>query len=274
MVKIIVLLIAIVASIFECWAISLDSVFLNILVGLLLVIGNIIVQIALFFLVMLLIGLPINTKKENTHYSSFYRKVLTFAIRICLSLFGVKIKSEGLDKIPQNTNFVIVFNHLSNLDTLVMDVCLTEYPLVFVAKKSLFKIPFFGKMLHAIGYIKMDRGNIRQELKAIYKGIDFLNKNECSVGVAPEGTRNFTEETLLPFKVGCLHLATETKKPIVISVVKGTNLVKKNLLFARHKVYFKILDVLDYEEYQNMTRQEIASFIRNKMLEELESHEN
>ncbi len=269
MIKIIMLLVAAALSCVECYFLPISSLLIKILLFVLFIIANVILEVGLFFIVVFLLGLPINTKKETTHYSKFYRYVLYVSTKICLSLFSIKVKVEGLEKIPQNTNFVILYNHISNLDTMVMDVYLHKYPLVFVAKKSLFKIPFFGKMLHRIGYISLDRGNIRQELKAIYQGIDFLNKNECSVGVSPEGTRNFTNQTLLPFKVGCLHLATETKRPIIISVIKGTNEVKHNLFFKKHQVSFKIVDVIDYNIYKDFSRKELAKIIENKMLEEL-----
>lgn len=268
MAKFLLVLISIIAGIFECLFIPVN-LGIKILLFIILIAVNIILEIGLFFLVMFILGLPINTKKEVEHYSKFYRNVLYFATKSCLSLFGIKTITEGFEKIPQDTNFVIVYNHLSNLDTMIMDVYLHQYPLVFVAKKSLFKIPFFGKMIHKIGYIKLDRGNIRQELTAIHKGIAFLNNNECSVGVSPEGTRNFTDEILLPFKVGCLHLVTETKRPIVVSTIVGTNEVKKNLFFKRHIVKFKILDVIKYEDYQYLKRNEISAMIRDIMLDDL-----
>ena len=91
---------------------------------------------------------------------------------------------------------MIISNHRSNLDSLVIDNYLKDYPLVFVAKKSLFKIPFVGRLIHGCNYICLDRKNLKQELLAIRKGINILNdKNEnCSVGVFPEGTRTLNED--------------------------------------------------------------------------------
>ncbi len=270
MIKLIVIIISLLLAFVECYFIPI-SIGYKILLFVLFILLNIILLVVLFFVFMFLVGLPINTKKEPIHYNKFYRHILYIATKTCLSLFSVKIQTEGLEKIPQDTNFVIVFNHTSNLDSMVMDVCMQEYPLVFVAKKSLFKIPFFGKMIHKIGYIKLDRSDVRQELKAIYKGIDFLNQNECSIGVSPEGTRNFTDEVLLPFKIGCLHLVTESKRPIVVSTITGTKEVKKNLLFKRHSVKFKILDVINYDEYKDLSRAQIAQEIRTIMLKDLNS---
>lgn len=268
MIKLIVLLISLFAALIECYFIPFEFS-IKVLLFILFTILNVIVIVALFFILLFIVEIPVNKKKETQHYSRFYRYILYLGTKTCLSLFGVKINVEGLDKIPQDDNFVIVFNHLSNLDTMVMDVVLHDYPLVFVAKKSLFKIPFVGKLIHKTGYIKLDRGNLRQEVQAITKGVNFLKTNECSIGVSPEGTRNFTEETLLPFKTGCFYLVTESHKPVVITTISGTNKVKQNLFFKKHEVTFKILDVLNYDEYKDLSRLELSSKVKVIMLNEL-----
>lgn len=272
MVKFFILLISLIGSFVSFYFWHTNIIIINIGLVIIYFIIYLIFQGLIFFLVALLLSIPISRKKKTTKYSSFYRLVLYLYTKFCLSLFGVKTKVEGLEKLPKDENFVIVFNHRSNLDSMIMDVYLHKYPLVFVAKESLFHIPFFGKFIHRIGYLNLERGNIRQELYSIYQGIDFLNRNECSIGVAPEGTRNFTSTNLLPFKLGCLHLATKAKKPIVISVLLGTANIKKHLLTKRHIVEFKIIDVLDYEEFKNMTTREISEIIRKRMLNEIEKN--
>lgn len=269
MIKLILLLLSFGIALWEILITPVDAIYLQILLFFVYAIANILLEIFLFFLLSFLIGLPINTKKENHQYNAFYRKILVFATRICFSLFSIQIKKEGIEKLPKDSNFLITFNHRSNLDSMVMDVVLKDYPLVFVAKKSLFKIPFFGKMLHAIGYIKLDQSNLRQEYIAICDGIELLKQEKCSVGISPEGTRNFTDQPLLPFKIGCFRLATKSQKPIVISLVFGTDQVKKNILFKKHIVYFKIVDVLNYEDYKDLNHQEIANLIHQKMLDGL-----
>lgn len=267
MIKIIIFLISLICSSITCYFFHFEELYLNIIIFIAYFLGYILVQGILFFVIALLLSLPISKKKKTTHYSKFYRFVIYVYTKYTLSLFGVKIKTKGLELLPKDENFVILFNHRSNLDSMIMDVVLHKYPLIFVAKQSLFGIPFFGKFIHKIGYLKLDRGNIRQELLSIYQGIDFLNQNECSIGVAPEGTRNFTEEELLPFKVGCLHLATKTKKPIVISVLTGTNKVKNRLLIKSHPVTFRIVDVITYDCFKEMSTRELGELINKRMLQ-------
>ncbi len=270
MVKVIILLISIILSSITCFLVKVEPIYLNILLFIACFIASLLMQAILFFLVAFVLSIPISKNKKTTHYSRFYRLALYGYTKFCLSLFGIHTTVKGMELLPKDGNFVILFNHRSNLDSMIMDVYLHKYPLVFVAKQSLFGIPFFGKFIHKIGYLKLERGNIRQELLAIYQGVDFLNQNECSVGVAPEGTRNFTEETLLPFKVGCLHLATKTKRPIVISVLTNTIHIKEHLLTKKYPVTFRIVEVLQYDDFKNLSTREIGELIRQKMLKALE----
>lgn len=273
MVKIIIVLVSFVFSLLTSWFVHFEKLYVNILLFIAFFIGYILVQAILFFLVAFILSIPISKKRQTIHYSRFYRFVLYAYTKFCLSLFGVKTKVKGMELLPQNGNFVLLYNHRSNLDSMIIDVFLHKYPLVFVAKQSLFGIPFFGKFIHKIGYLKLDRGNIRQELLSIYQGIDFLNKNECSVGVAPEGTRNFTKEDLLPFKVGCLHLATKAKKPIVICILTDTIDIKKHILTKRHPVTLRIVEVIEYQDFEKMHTRELAEIIREKMLQAIKEEQ-
>lgn len=94
-----------------------------------------------------------------------------------------------------------------------------------------------------------------------------LEDNECSVAVYPEGTRNFTNETLLPFKYGCFHLAIKSKRPIVVTTIKGTENIKNHLLTEIHKVDFDVLGVITYEQYKDLNTHEIGDIIY-KMMED------
>ena len=144
-----------------------------------------------------------------------------------MSLFGVKMKVTGLDKVPNDTTFVVVHNHLSNMDPIILNTVLKKYDLTFMAKKSLSKIPFFGKIVRKVGFLFLDRDNPTRDAFQIARGIKYLKSNTCSVAVAPEGTRNFTNEVLLPFKDGSFIMATKAQKPVVVCVFKGTEKIKK-----------------------------------------------
>lgn len=217
--------------------------------------------IFLFFFVVMILVIPVNTKKPAPQYNSFYRGVLRIYTKMALSLFNIKVKVEGFEKLPKDSNFIIVGNHRSNVDSMIIDVYLKNYPLVYVTKKSLFKIPFFGKVIYKVGYLKLNRDNLRSELMTINRGVEALNTGKISVGVFPEGTRNH-EYDLLPFKSGCYHLATKSHKPIVVCCLTGTEFVKHNPLFKKHPVTLRIIDVIEYDDYKDLRTIQIAEMTK------------
>lgn len=268
--RLIVLLIAFLLANFTNKYLGEASQSLNLFRFICLMAGYILAQVGVFFLTAFLLSLPIKTSEEE-EYSPFYRFVMKCYIKICLSLFGVKVNATGIEKLPKNEKFVIVSNHLSNFDPLILDIYLKDFPLVFVAKDSLFKIPFFGKMIKKVGYLSLNRSDVRQEVKTIKKGVSLLTNEITSVCVYPEGTRNFTDERLLEFKPGCFNLVTKSKKPLVISYIAHTNDIKNGLLYKKHPVTLKIVKVIEYEEIKDMNTFEISDMVRNIMLENIES---
>lgn len=265
MIRIVTVLISILLTILGYILLIPESIIFKILLIICLFIWSFLLQTILFFLIAFICSLFVSSKKEYNHYNKTYRKIFYLYTKYILSFFGVKIISKGLENIPKDTPFVLYFNHKSNLDTFVIDVCFKDYPLVFVGKKSLFKIPFFGKIITKLGYISLDRENLRSELKSILKGVNYINDKECSVGISPEGTRNFTKRVLLDFKSGCFNLSTKTNTPMVIVVLRGTEKVKSNLLFKRHKVYLDVVKVINYDEYKGLKTNEISEMVEGIM---------
>lgn len=269
MVKILLLLLALVLGfILSLVIVGTENILIFILIGLLLTIAVVLLEVILFFLVILLLGLPINKKKQYNDYSKFYRRVFYYYVSFALKLFGVKVHTKNLENIPDG-NIIVVCNHRSNFDSLVLDCLLQNKKLAFYAKESLFKIPFFGKIIYRLNYLSLERNRSMKDLSELHRGTYLMNNLGYSLGIFPEGKRNFTDEVILPFEAGYEYLAKETKKPIAIFTLKGTDNIKKKLLFKRHDVYVEYLDTIKYEEYVGMLRGELSSTITAKMYDNL-----
>ena len=90
------------------------------------------------------------------------------------------------------------------------------------------------------------------------------------MGVFPEGTRTINKDyTLGEFKPGCFNLAIKSKSKIVLSCTRYTDLVNKGLLFKRHKVFYDIIGIIDYEEYKDMNTIELSKLCHDKIEEYL-----
>ena len=248
------------------------EVYYQILISIGFSIASLLALIILFFIVLFFLTIWEPLKKERTKQSKYYRKVLLFYNYFLFDLFNMKIEYSGLEKLKRGEKYMVISNHRSNLDSLLIDTYLKEFGLVFVAKKSLFKIPFVRRIIHGCNYIYLDRGDIKQECRAIKKGINILNDSNdpCSVGVFPEGTRTINKDyTLGEFKPGCFNLAKKTKCKIVLSCTRYTDLVNKGLLFKRHKVFYDIIGIIDYEEYKDMNTIELSKLCHDKIEEYL-----
>lgn len=225
------------------------------------------IALFLFFFVQLFFETFFESKKKKRKYpSKYFRKLLGFYNKFLFSLFGMKIKYSGIEKLDKKETYMIVSNHKSNLDSLVIDNYLQEFPLIFIAKDSLFKIPMVGRVIHGCGYLKLNRGDLKQELGVIKEAIQTISRedNPQSIGVFPEGTRGKSSSYKTgEFKAGCFHIALKTHKPIVVSAIKGTDKVNNNLLFKTHKINYDIIKVVEYSEYKDMNSIELSLYIQS-----------
>lgn len=245
------------------------SVVATIFISLGFAVAALLLQIILFFVTYFLLGIFENKNKVRTHQNMFYHTMMMIAERIIMSTFSMERHCSGKEMMSPYEQYVVVANHRSNLDNMVMDVYLKEYKMVFVAKKSLFKAPLIGKFIHGNAYILLDRGNTQQEFEAFNIANDMLTreKEPHSVGIFPEGTRNqnWDNKDVQDFHPGSFRMAVRAKKPIAIIALRGTKEVNKNLIFKKHPVYLDVIEVLDYEQYKDKDVNYLASYCKNKI---------
>lgn len=106
---------------------------------------------------------------------------------------------------------MLIANHSSYIDIMLM-FRMRKTPFVFVGKKELTKIPFFG-FLYKRGAITVDRDSLESR-QQVYESAQKLIEQGYSICIFPE--RDYLDETVLlnPFKKGAFKLAIEHKLPI------------------------------------------------------------
>lgn len=120
--------------------------------------------------------------------------------KLLLKILGIKIKVIQEEDLDTKRNYVFMCNHQSQLDIPVLEEVLKAYNVRFLAKKSLFDIPFFGWGIRALGYVPVEREDPKEGLRSLLACVEKL-KDGYSLVVFPEGTRSSNGE-LLPFKKG------------------------------------------------------------------------
>jgi 1-acyl-sn-glycerol-3-phosphate acyltransferase len=141
---------------------------------------------------------------------------------IYLRIAGVKVSVTGAEKVA-TPPYIFMCNHQSALDIHVL-LAYLPFSFKFVAKRSLFLIPFLGWTMKRAGYISLDRENPRKALKAMDEAAKRI-QDGTNILVFPEGTRSL-DGKLLPFKKGVFSLAMKARVPIVPVGIRGTSLLQ------------------------------------------------
>jgi len=139
--------------------------------------------------------------------------------RTALWLAGVRLEVHGLERIPHHQPVVFMANHQSNCDPAALLVVLP--PVLVMVKKEFFRVPIMGRGMVARGFIRVDRRNREQALRAVEKGVLALKAGKSFL-VYPEGTRS-PDGRLQSFKKGVFVMATKARAPVVPISVSGSN---------------------------------------------------
>lgn len=134
---------------------------------------------------------------------------LRFIFRLFFSLIG-RWKINGVSNIPLEGPVVVVSNHVSNWDPLIIG-CALNRKIHFMAKAELFAIPIIKNIIPKMGAFPIKRG--QTDRNALRIALKLLKENEL-IGMFPEGTRGNTRE-MLPFKPGVTMIAYKAQCPIL-----------------------------------------------------------
>lgn len=179
----------------------------------------IIAMIVMVLLVLMLGGVALIV---GVFYPS--RSVMAFCSRVwaraILFLAGVRLTIRGSEWIAGGAPRFYMGNHQSALDIPIMIHALRGN-VRFMAKESLFRIPFFGWVIRRYGFIPIDRSNARRTLRTLDQMFTAVRRKPISVTVFPEGTRS-RDGRLLPFRRGTMKVAQQVGFSVVPFAIDGS----------------------------------------------------
>lgn len=171
------------------------------------------IYVILCFIVFLFLFYPIYfvfLRKEK-HFRKGFR-LLFYHTKILMVLTGIKVQLKNIEFIASNQPYVIVSNHTSYLDIIILYQTFKNY-FVFMGKEELSKVPIFNIFFKKMN-ITVNRKSNSSAKRAVERCASELKKGN-SIVIFPEGTISTKAPVMLPFKNGAFKLAIDYQIPII-----------------------------------------------------------
>jgi 1-acyl-sn-glycerol-3-phosphate acyltransferase len=157
------------------------------------------------------------------------RRIAKFSARTLLRLTRTPLVVNGLEHLPNSDPYIIVSNHASYLDSLVLTAALpAKYS--FVAKKELLGQIFPRAILGALSTQYVERFDQKEGVQDVSRITEFVSRTNQSLIFFPEGT--FVRQPgLRPFHIGAFKIAAELGIPVVPVVINGSRSILRDVQF-------------------------------------------
>jgi len=164
----------------------------------------------------------------------------------------IHLKLLNPQKLPQTGQFLLISNHRSVIDPLIIELTTKDTDLFghWVSKKELYNSLFFGGFVRNAGTVLLDRES--SQMSGFFSEIKSCVKAGDSIYIFPEGTRNTTEKALAEFKEGSRIIAMKNRLPILpVYIRTNANDVLMAALKSNQKgttIEVEIGDIIDYKD--------------------------
>jgi 1-acyl-sn-glycerol-3-phosphate acyltransferase len=204
---------------------------------------------------------------ENT-YSLFF-KIARLWARFILIGMGFRYEIKGTENFEAGKSYMLVANHTSMTDIMLMLLAVKNHPFVFVGKKELVKIPVFGFIYKRV-CILVDRENSKSRF-AVFERAQNRIQQGLSICIFPEG--GVPEESVLldEFKDGAFRIAIEHQLTI-IPITFYDNKKRFSYTFfsgspgkMRAKVHAPIETIGKTMDDKNLLKQEVRDIILTEL---------
>lgn len=156
--------------------------------------------------------------------SPLVQRIIEAWSRAWLIPAGVRIEVTGAEHVDTGRSYIVVANHLSNMDIMVCFVAV-PVPVRYLAKKELFRIPLLSQAMRAIGIVEVDRRHRGiATIDAVNRQSRTVMERGLSLIVYPEGTRS-RDGRLQSFKKGAFTMAIESGLPVLPVTIHGSRQV-------------------------------------------------
>ena len=208
--------------------------------------------------------------QEQDGDDPYIRGIVKLYAPAVFKLLGCKIETSGTEKLPKDGRFLLVCNHLYDLDPGIPLTLFPDAQLAFISKKENLEKPIVGPLMLKIQCQLLDRENDRAALKTILRCISILKEDKANIAVFPEGGIIKDGKLLHRFRPGVFKIAQKAGVPIVVCTLNGTqNIVENVKHFRQTRIDFHLLEVIPAEELRGVTTVDIAQRVHAIMAADL-----
>ena len=231
--------------------------------------GSFLTIALVIFLTLWISCLLVDTKKKQEKDNPYYRWLLGFMADVAVWFLRMRVHSKGLEKMPKEGRFLLVCNHINDLDPVLLLSIFKKKQLAFISKRENDQKPFVGELMHKTMCQLINRENDREALKTIINCVKLIQEDQVSIAVFPEGYTSM-DGLLHPFRNGVFKIAQKAEVPIVVCTVQNTNQVFRNAKKLKPtEVHLHLLAVIQPEEFAGITTVELGNRIHAMMAEDL-----
>lgn len=231
--------------------------------------GAFVMLALLAFLFLLIACSVIRTDVPQERTSRFYRAVAAVYAEAILNILRMRVHTVGLEQLPQNGRFLLVCNHLDNLDPVTLYRFFHKSGITFISKRENQTMFLIGKLMHKLRCQLLNRENDREALKTILKCVDMIRADEASIAVFPEGYTS-KDHKLHPLRNGVFKIAQKAAVPIVVCTLQNTHNVFSNARRLRPShIELHLVGVIPAAELKGVTAVQVGTRVHSMMASDL-----
>lgn len=175
----------------------------------------------------------------------------------------IETEVYGKENLPQEGGYVMYSNHQGKYD-MVGIMYGHDKPCTVVMDEVRSKLPVMKPFLAVVQGSTLDREDMRSQAKTIRKLIAEVDAGRKYV-IFPEGGYDHNGNNLQEFKAGSFKISMRTKTPIVPVALVDSYVPYSYNSLRRVTTQVHYLEPIEYDEYKNMTTEEIALMVHGRI---------
>ncbi len=180
-----------------------------------------------------------------------------------VSVVYFKTRRVGLANVPSEGGALLVSNHQSFIDPVVVGIHITR-EVHFMARDTLFANPLFGRLITSVNAFPVRRGSA--DLGAIKESLRLLKQGHL-VLMFPEGTRT-TDGRVQPLLPGMFAIAKKARVPIVPVLIEGVFKAwpRHQILPAPGNVMVEYGAPIAPDEFADLPPEQLTETVRRRLV--------